>query len=206
MPLVGLGRRTHRSCCCRNWRQAESAARSRPGLNDPPAAPHAVRQFRFAPATARPLSKIALSTMRDACSTGNELPTGTLTPAPHPLHRIFCPTSAGLVTKVPSQTGHANRTANFAERLILETVPVGYGTITALSARTAADSPANLRPLGVVFVTAAKAVEREIRPRSNLPGTRVHLRATQRVPRQTRDGTPAPNAAPHERSFNLTLA
>jgi hypothetical protein len=56
------------------------------------------------------------------------------------------------------------------------------------AAYTAGDSLPNLRPFGLVFVTAAEAVEREIHTRLNLSGTQLHQRSTQRVTRQTGDG------------------
>jgi len=79
-------------------------------------------------ATARPLLEIALSKATDAASTGNELPAGTLTPAPQPLHRIFWPTRARFVAKLRRQTGHANRTAR-PDSVAALNGSIGAGTI-----------------------------------------------------------------------------
>jgi hypothetical protein len=57
--------------------------------------------------------------------------TGTRTPAPQRLHRIFWPAKAGLVANFRPQDGHANRNET-SDSVSPPTVSNGAGIVTAL--------------------------------------------------------------------------
>ncbi len=105
---------------------------------------------------ALPAVPLVFKSVRDAGATEASPGAGTRTPAPQPLQRIFLPTSSALHTNFRLHPGHRN----FSTAGATSTSPdasIGAGTTIVAPACRAGDLPTDLRPLGVVFMSAFAA-------------------------------------------------